>query len=48
MLFRSRLLAFSKLDRKAWKFRLTYEDPVELIQEAVELYRSQRGTPGEP
>jgi signal transduction histidine kinase len=42
-----RLLAFSKLDRKAWKFRLTYEDPVELIEEAAELYRNQRGTPGD-
>lgn len=38
-----RLLAFSKLDKKAWKFRLTYEEPTNLIEEAIEVYRNQRG-----
>jgi signal transduction histidine kinase len=38
-----RLLAFSKLDKKSWKFRLTYEEPSELIEEAINLYRNQRG-----
>lgn len=38
-----RLLAFSKLDKKAWKFRLTYEQPTVLIEEAIEVYRNQRG-----
>jgi signal transduction histidine kinase len=41
-----RLLAFSKLDKKAWKFRLTYEEPADLIHEALELYRNQRGHQG--
>lgn len=38
-----RLLAFSRLDRHKWKFRLTYENPSELIKEALALYKNQRG-----
>lgn len=38
-----RLLQFSKLDRRQWKLKLTYEDPVRLIEEAVQLYKEQHG-----
>lgn len=38
-----RLLSFSRLDRKGWKFRLTYEDPTELVEEALCQLKGQRG-----
>lgn len=38
-----RLLSFSKLDRRQWKFKLTYADPQELIRDAIQLFRSQFG-----